>query len=151
MRKAALVIALVSVLVLGLSAGAMAASDNSAWVKVPFAFYAGKTLLPAGTYLFSMKPKPFEAGSVLRIVNKDGTVCEHLYTNRIEGNPSDPEIHLYFNKYGDSYFLSKMKGSLVGAEVARSSNEKEMERASLAAKPIALSPHSAKPMQSNKK
>jgi len=105
----------------------MASSENSVWVKVPFSFYAGETQMPAGTYMFSMKTKPFNAGSVLKIVSQDGSICKHLSTNRLDGNPSISEVTVYFNKYGDSHFLSKVKGRSLGAEVARSRAEKQLE------------------------
>jgi len=141
MKKAALAVFIVGVLVFGLSINAMADSDRSVWVKVPFAFHAGNTLMPAGTYQFSMRVKPHQAGNLLRIISQDGSLCENLSTNRIEGNRSDPDVHVYFNKYGDSYFLSKVKGNSLGVEVAKSRAEKQLE-GSFSKPSVSVSSHS---------
>jgi hypothetical protein len=127
MKRAAVVIFFVGILVIGLTTSALAGGDNSAWVKVPFSFYAGNTLIPAGTYQFSMSVKPFDPGALLKIVSQDGSVCEHLYTSRIEGNPSDLDVRVYFHKYGDTHFLAKMKGPSLGIEVPKSRVEKQLE------------------------
>jgi hypothetical protein len=142
MKKAAISVVFIVGIVLGLSMTAMAAGGggNSVWVKVPFAFYAGRTLMPAGTYLMSLGNDPFATGKILRIQNQDGTIFEQVNTIRTDGNSAASNIQVFFTKYGDTHFLSQVKGNDYGVELTKSTAEKQAIAAS--AKPKA-SPASA--------
>ena len=150
MKKTLMAVCVVGMLVFGMSVSVLADSDRSVWVKVPFAFHAGDTLMPAGTYQFSMRVKPHEGGSLLRIVNRDGSLCQHVYTNRIEGNPADPDVRVLFNKYGDTYFISKVRGRNLGAEVIKSRAEKELARSTSKPETFANGSPRLKPQRSGK-
>jgi hypothetical protein len=149
MKKAAMVLVLLGVMIFGL-VGSASAGEKAAWVNVPFAFYAGNLLLPAGDYLVNMQPGPITGGNVLKIANRDGSICQQLISNRVAGIGYGTDFNLYFNRYGDSYFLSKVKGHEFGAELAKSSTEKKAETqylqasASASAHPKAASTRKAK-------
>ena len=126
MKKILVVLVSVSAMVFAFAIGAFAGSGYSVSVKIPFPFYAGDRLIPAGQYLFEMPTVGNSAtGSLLTIRTKDGSVCQHMHTHRVEGDTADTDYHLIFNKYGESYFLTKVLNSDLGAELFRSDTEKK--------------------------
>lgn len=101
--------------------------ENAAYVKVPFAFQAGDTLMPAGTYLFEMPGMGGAAsGSMLRIVSSDGSLCQSLFSRNISGTTVDNIWQISFAKYGDTYFLAKVRNGNVGAEITKATSEKKL-------------------------
>lgn len=126
MKKATMALVFLVVLIFGF-VGSASAGENPVWVKVPFAFHAGNALLPAGDYLFNMQPGRISGGSMLKIVSRDGSMCEQLFSQRIDGYGYAADVNVYFNRYGDSYFLSKVKGYELGAELSKSRTEKNVE------------------------
>ncbi|MBP1596499.1 MAG: hypothetical protein H6Q05_1876 [Acidobacteria bacterium] len=129
MKRAGTVLFALIALILGLAVFAAAAGDNGARLRIPFPFYAGDQLMPAGNYVLDMpRIGGFEAGSLLRIEGEDGGVCQHLLSQRTRGNTADTDFHVQFTKYGDTYFISKVRNSQLGAELAKSRLERKTER-----------------------
>jgi hypothetical protein len=115
-----------AVVMSGIASAAPAQDENSAYVTIPFAFFVGDDQLPAGQYLFEMpKMGGFAAGTMFRIRSTDGSICQYRLSNRIDGVRTDNDYHVTFNKYGDTYFLTSVRNSLVGAELRKSSLEKK--------------------------
>lgn len=74
-------------------------------VDVPFEFIAGGVHLPSGQYLaFHTSP------SMLELVNRDGRASAWI---PVKASPvakdGDGPNEIVFNRYGDTYFLSKVR------------------------------------------
>jgi hypothetical protein len=109
------------------SAGGALEASNSVLMKIPFAFHAGDNLYPAGQYWIEMpRMGGYAAGTMVRISSQDGSSCQYLFSVRTRGVITDTDYHVTFNKYGDTYFLTKVRNSDLGAEVAQSHTEKKV-------------------------
>ena len=109
------------------SAGGALEASNSVLMKIPFAFHAGDSLYPAGQYWIEMpRMGGYSAGTMVKISARDGSSCQHLFSVRTRGISTDTDYHVTFNKYGDTYFLAKVRNSDLGAEVAQSRTEKRV-------------------------
>ncbi len=123
--KRTTVLMLLGIVILGLTAAAMAETATRVRANVPFAFYAGKELIPAGEYVFEIRSFGFGplASSVL-LHDQEGSVA-NIYLTKPGEVPAD-EAHLHFNKYGNSYFLSRVEGAGYQANLTVTRAEKEM-------------------------
>ncbi len=86
------------------SAGSAQAQSGRMRATIPFGFYVGDSLLPAGEYQLQV----LENG-VAKVFNQDNYASVMFNTVR----SSDPArqfgpAQVVFNKYGDDYFLSEM-------------------------------------------
>lgn len=131
MRKTLAVLLSLGAVIFGCASGAAATGSGdtaySVIIKIPFAFHAGDTQFPAGKYWIEMPQSPGDAtGTLLRISTLDGASCLNMFTMRVEGVTSDTDYHVTFNKYGDAYFLSKVRNSDLGAQLVRSRTEKKV-------------------------
>ena len=72
--------------------------------QIPFGFYVGESLLPAGEYELQV----LENG-VVRVFNQDNYASVMFNTVR-SANPArqSGRAQVIFNRYGDDYFLSEM-------------------------------------------
>ena len=121
-----------TVLVLGmmlLSAAIFAAGNSAArlHVNVPFAFYAGNELLPAGNYVFEIGAiTPHEAsGSAVFVHNETGSIAAWLLTMPGQA-PYTDNAQLEFSRYGERYFLSSVAALGYQANLKTTKSEKEM-------------------------
>jgi hypothetical protein len=108
---------------------AVAAADNALRIRadVPFAFYAGKELMPAGEYVFEIGSLTTSeaSGSAILIQNPSGSALTRLVS--IPGRAgSDSKVRLHFNQYRDQYFLSSVEGLGRLASVRKSKTEREL-------------------------
>jgi hypothetical protein len=91
--------------------------------KVPFNFRVGETSMPAGTYSIH------QSGGMLTVRQVGGStiVALTLPASR-RSAPSTPVLE--FNRYGDTYFLSKIWAtqSTEGRALPKGSQEKEIAR-----------------------
>jgi hypothetical protein len=127
MKRVLSVTILMSLFVFAGAVVASAETENTGLIKIPFAFHAGSRLMPAGDYRIEMPEMGgFATGTMLKISTPDGVICEHLFSMRIDGVTTDNDYHVTFSKYGDSYLLSKVRNSNLGAQLARSQSEKKM-------------------------
>jgi hypothetical protein len=88
-------------------AGGTLFAQNAIQATVPFEFYVGKALMPAGTYRIA----PCSTGSPVVMVRhcSEGIAAMHL-TLRTGTQPKDTGV-LVFHKYGDKYyFLNEVQG-----------------------------------------
>jgi hypothetical protein len=103
-RLGALAVALAVVTALGLSPGAAHAQSTQLMAHIPFDFFVGSQLLPAGRYTV----KPMADHSVLRISDGDGhsslTLTTGVYNPSGVRNPQ-----MLFNRYEGQYFLSEVR------------------------------------------
>ena len=116
-------------LVTGLGVAAEEQSYNAVTLKIPFAFYAGDQQMPAGQYVIDMpRMSGFSIGSMVKVSSPDGSKCQFLFSSVGRPVTSDNDFHLIFNKYGDTYFLSRVRNSTNGAEVGPSGVEKRLAK-----------------------
>ena len=115
-----------SVFLLAAAAIAIAASSAPVQVNIPFAFYAGDRLLPAGEYV------TFPAAQVIigiRGIDNPSAGAFLPFAHGVESKETKDVAGLVFNKYGDDlYFLSQIWQPMdtVGLEVGKSKKEREL-------------------------
>jgi hypothetical protein len=132
--KRQITITLVSLLVvIGITAVA-SAQGRSVVVKVPFAFVAGNTTLPAGEYVITRATRNSEKMLLIRSVN--GRASAVIQTNAVERRAVSDSAELHFARYDDRYFLAQVwtPGSSAGRELPRSRREKEIEEKMVASR-----------------
>jgi hypothetical protein len=102
---------------------ALAQSSEVTKAAIPFAFYAGKTQMPAGTYIMRVADNDRE----LLLQNADGSASTFL--SALPGDtsrPLDPGFH--FDQVGDTYFLRAATDSDQEFYLSKPKLEKQMER-----------------------
>jgi len=85
-------------------AGAAQAQSGALKATMPFSFYAGDQLLPAGEYQITAI-----GNGVVKLSNRDAHKSVVFFTTgvkRVTANPISPR--LVFHRYDDDYFLSEM-------------------------------------------
>ncbi len=114
--------AVAAVLVAGATVFAQDAAKSVA--HIPFAFHAGASALPAGTYTITPMGT---TNAVIRIMDKDTRESIMLLAPRNK-QAAQPESKLVFQRYGDQYFLSQIWTEYdAGGRVLKTSKlEKEM-------------------------
>ncbi|HKQ75572.1 MAG TPA: hypothetical protein VJ810_17880 [Blastocatellia bacterium] len=122
----------VSALVLyALTAGASAQSLVAAKkVKVDFDFYAGKKLMPAGEYEFTLTPN-HQTHKLVHIRRTDGdanAIVTSVPGSNLKGLQPGAIV---FNKYGDQYYLARVTLGDSGYvhNVVKSKGERKLLRA----------------------
>ncbi len=116
-------------LIMGAAGAEVAASDNAVRVNIPFAFYAGEQVMPAGEYWFEMpNGGTLATGALLKVTSLDGSRCQNLLSWPNVGSTAETDWHVMFSKVGDRYFLSGVRNSQLGAALAKSSAEKKLAR-----------------------
>jgi hypothetical protein len=120
MAKLAMAIA-----VIGLAAAPAVAAEMQSQVKaeIPFAFMAGEKAMPAGTYTV------FHSGSngVITLRAIDGKSAAMVQVNPVYRKDGDMRAELWFNKYGERYFLSRVNHPTwaYNQEVRKTKTERE--------------------------
>ncbi len=116
----------------GLAVTTLAHAQPRAQANIPFEFSVGKSVLPAGHYTFDSEVAP----GVLRVRSADWKTTIVIITNGAFSRNRSEEGKIVFNRYGDSYFLSKvMYHSGGGRELQKTAREKEMA-ANLSVQPV---------------
>lgn len=90
-------------------------------VDVPFAFYAGDKVLPAGQYESHRLGRLEKA---FRIMNRRG-VSHGFYLSMQDRQLPGARSFLVFHRYGDSYFLKWVHWPSAGLGLGESRTEKE--------------------------
>jgi hypothetical protein len=92
---------------------------------IPFEFRAGKTLMPAGRYVFE------EKGPWLVVRGIDtGKIAGATMSIPALGNDANTGARLTFNRYGSAYFLSKVWGGFShdGRELVPTPSERNLAK-----------------------
>ena len=87
---------------LAISNSPLYAQSTPLKVEIPFAFHAGNSTLPAGTYIV------VRLGGAIRISDGNGhdvAVVSNSVDNKAKGNTSE----LSFNRYSGEYFLEEVR------------------------------------------
>lgn len=85
-----------------LGVGSALAQGDAVWVKVPFAFTAGDSLLPAGNYMITLV-----SADVIHIQARDQHISV-LTTEMQDDRQSKNGDELIFARYGNRYFLREI-------------------------------------------
>jgi hypothetical protein len=94
--------------------------------NIPFAFYAGNTLMPAGEYqVHGQGP-----WVILRSIDGGKSATGVVMTNAASGTDPHRDARLDFTRYGDTYFLSTIWNgwSGNGRQLAPTAGEKELAK-----------------------
>lgn len=118
--------ALLTVTLFVISVGLAQAPSIPLRANIPFPFYTGETLLPAGEYEVRAV-----ANNVMRIFGSEkhaSAMFRTIGVNRAHQEYANAK--LVFNKYGDQYLLSEMwwTGELTGRQLMPSNVERELAR-----------------------
>ena len=99
--------------------------------NIPFPFYAGNTILPAGEYRIQVLDN--SDLTLMEISRVDGTVSALFQIQDAESNSEPAKSELIFNKYGDRYFLAKFfdEDNRNGSQVTESRYEKKLSQGTL--------------------
>lgn len=94
-------------------------------VTVPFAFYVGKTALPAGTYTVYGTSTNTNDGFLLR--DAQGRVKAIFSGQQIQATQAHSVARVEFRRYADKYFLARVwsTGSDIGRELPQMRFERE--------------------------
>jgi hypothetical protein len=106
--------------------------DTQVTFDSPFAFYAGNSKLPAGSYTLT---QPDADEQVLLIESKDGSYSVLLQYQPEESNAPSAKTEITFNKYGETEFLSgvSVQGQDSGMQILQTKAEKNAAKAATAA------------------
>jgi hypothetical protein len=104
--------------------------DENLQAKVPFNFYAGDKMMPAGNYDIKT---PSGLGEPTLLIRNDetGRPSEFLVdTDVTERQTAAPDSQLVFTKVGDKYFLSQLwvVGENTGVQFSKSKAELQAQR-----------------------
>ncbi len=100
-----LVFLLLALIFLVPSAQAQWAADRHVQVTVPFSFWVGSTLLPAGDYTLSHDRKT----NGFNIVGKSGEGQTGIHVNHLELKTPAEKTELIFMRSGDKYVLHQVR------------------------------------------
>ncbi|HXB23073.1 MAG TPA: hypothetical protein VNV88_16910 [Candidatus Solibacter sp.] len=124
---------LISMIFLVSAIPAVAQIDSMMSFETPFAFYAGDTKMPAGSYTVS---QPDDDAQVLLIKSADGA-----HSAVIEYVPAESEIaatrsEITFNQYGTTDFLNhiSLQGERFGMRIPASKAEQDAAESASAGK-----------------
>ena len=98
--------------------------------KVPFAFQAGSTMMPAGEYQIQRASTAATTTQLIR--STDSSVYTFVLTNAVDSSDKKTEPRLIFHCYNDQdeCFLSEIwPGNGQGLKLIESRREKELSRA----------------------
>jgi len=125
MKKQLLQIAAILSICLLLGVAATAQMTRQMTVAVPFAFYIGKTALPAGTYTIYRTSTHTGNGFLVRDAKGNAKVV--FNTQQVQSGKSQSVARLEFRRYNDKYFLGSVwaAGNNIGRELQQSQLERE--------------------------
>ena len=128
--------ATLSSLALLTSAAAFAQSDAVMQANIPFEFHVGATILPAGHYEVRPQVNP----GVLSIRCRESKAGAMIVMHAVEAGKTPEAPTLVFNRYNDTYFLSRVwtPEYSQGRELPRSKAELEYARESSPAQPVVV-------------
>ena len=98
--------------------------------KVPFAFQAGNTMMPAGEYQVQRASKAATTTQLIR--STDSSASTFVLTNPVDPSDKNTDARLIFHCYNDKQecFLSEIwAGNSQGMKLVESRREKELSRA----------------------
>jgi hypothetical protein len=125
MKKQLLHIATTLSLCLMLGIAATAQITRQMTVTIPFAFYVGKTALPAGTY--TLYATGTHTGESFLLRTADGQTNVAFNTQQVQSGESQLSGRLEFRQHNGKHFLARVwsAGNNIGHELQLSQLERE--------------------------
>jgi hypothetical protein len=122
------ILAVAAALVFTALAPAQSHAQQVTQAKVPFAFQAGNTMMPAGEYQIQ-RALP-EVKTLQQIRRTDSSASTFVSMNVVESRDKNAGSKLIFHCYSNECFLSEIwVGSSQGLKLEQSRREKEVSRA----------------------
>jgi hypothetical protein len=122
------ILAVAAALVFTALAPAQSHAQQVTQAKVPFAFQAGNTMMPAGEYQIQ-RALP-EVKTLQQIRRTDSSASTFVSTNVVESRDKNAGSKLIFHCYSNECFLSEIwVGSVQGLKLEQSRREKEVSLA----------------------
>jgi hypothetical protein len=122
------ILAVAAALVFTALAPAQSHAQQITQAKVPFAFQAGDTMMPAGEYQIQRVLPSTKAVQLIR--RTDSSASTFVFTNVVESRDKNADPKLIFHCYSNECFLSEIwAGSGQGLKLEQSRREKEVSRA----------------------
>ncbi len=128
MKKTSAVTLFLIFMVFGTAIGSTAGAQLRMFVNIPFAFYAGNELLPAGEYIFTMTAPGNHAatGSGVAISTGDSSIYTYMHAIRDDARIPSQVCTITFTGYGGKYFLSKVQNGGIISDLAKIHAEREL-------------------------
>ena len=124
MKNQALGIVAVFSLLLVLSSASVQAQTKRFGSSIPFNFYVGQTIFPAGEY--TVEPIRQNSQNVWLLENTNRHFSVVFTTIPVWASVTHDQTKLVFNRYGDQYFLSQI--STAGDNSSRELRMRHWER-----------------------
>jgi hypothetical protein len=122
------ILAVAAALVFTALAPAQSHAQQVTQAKIPFAFQAGNTMMPAGEYQIQRALPEVKTLQLIR--RTDSSASTFVGTNVVESRDKNAESKLIFHCYSNECFLSEIWiGSGQGLKLVQSRREKEVSRA----------------------
>ena len=123
-RQALMILTTLSFLVMLTATSVYAQSSTALVANIPFEFVIGNRAFPAGEYTFTNR-----FTNVIQIQSLDRGESMFVLTGPVKAKKTRNELR--FNRYGDKYFLSRLRtdGDDAGRAVRMSSSERELIQA----------------------
>jgi hypothetical protein len=122
------ILAVAAALVFTALAPAQSHAQQVTQAKVPFAFQAGNTMMPAGEYQIQRALPEVKTLQLIR--RTDSSASTFVSTNVVESRDKNADPKLIFHCYSHECFLSEIwAGSGQGLKLEQSRREKEVSRA----------------------
>jgi hypothetical protein len=122
------ILAVAAALVFTAVAPAQSHAQQVTQAKVPFAFQAGNTMMPAGEYQIQRAVPEVKTLQLIR--RADSSASTFVSTNVVESRDKITGSRLIFHCYSNECFLSEIwAGSGQGLKLEQSRREKEVSRA----------------------
>jgi hypothetical protein len=125
MKKHLVFLSLISMFAVTMSL-AYAAWEPAMRVNIPFDFYMGDQLMPAGMYHFQIGSGIAATASLIKVRELNGAGCFVLTTPASTAGNSDGSF-LQFHKYGEKYFLSSIAIRNYRRNLSERTLEKELK------------------------
>ena len=123
------IVAVAAALVFTALAPAQSHAQQVTQAKVPFAFQAGNTMMPAGEY--QIQRALLEDNTLQQIRRTDSSASTFVRTNAVESRDKNTDSKLIFHCYSNECFLSEIwTGNGQGMKLAVPRREKELSRGS---------------------
>jgi hypothetical protein len=104
-------------------------AQQATQAKIPFAFQAGNTMMPAGEYQIQ---RALPTGTTAQLIRRtDSSASTYVLTNAVDSRDKNFNPQLIFHCYTNECFLSEIwVGSGQGLKLQQSRREKELSHAS---------------------
>jgi hypothetical protein len=110
--------------------GSFAQSPSRVTATIPFEFNVGNQTLPAGRYEFKTLNRQAYGGSIVVRSTDDANAAAIVPAMANDSAGAGDDVGLVFNRYGSTYFLSRidLRSSDLAVRFGKTSVERQLER-----------------------